>query len=297
MSDTPLSPPVPRAEGPPRRRGRAAGLARAEAIQRQDRLPAAAGRTGRRAGRREPGRRLGVRLGGGPASHAGVGAEGRRRGEGGQPLADRRGDPGAGRRGHRRGGGVPHHAEGARRRLPDGSPPSVAALAAPAGRAARSRRSLLRDPRVLPRARLRADRFAHPDTGGLRGDVDSSSPPTTSATKPSWRSRDSCISSRRRQHSARSTASDPRSGPRSRRPVATSRSSGWSSRRSRSSSWTGLRDLAEDFVCTLIARVLDRCREDLEVLERDVAMLERIVPPFPPGSATPRRSRSSRARA
>jgi asparaginyl-tRNA synthetase len=43
----------------------------------------------------------------------------------------------------------------------------------------------------------------------------------------------------------------------------------------------GLCALAEEFVCELVARVLDRCREDLKVLERDPAALERVAPPFP----------------
>jgi asparaginyl-tRNA synthetase len=36
----------------------------------------------------------------------------------------------------------------------------------------------------------------------------------------------------------------------------------------------GLLDLAEEFVSSLVARVLDRCKEDLERLERDVSKLE-----------------------
>ncbi len=43
----------------------------------------------------------------------------------------------------------------------------------------------------------------------------------------------------------------------------------------------GLLELAQEFVCDLVARVLDRCREPLRVLERDTAALERVVPPFP----------------
>ena len=37
----------------------------------------------------------------------------------------------------------------------------------------------------------------------------------------------------------------------------------------------------EEFVSALVARVLDRCAEELKVLERDTAPLERVVPPFP----------------
>ncbi len=43
----------------------------------------------------------------------------------------------------------------------------------------------------------------------------------------------------------------------------------------------GLCALAEEFVSALVARVLDRCSEELKVLERDIAPLERVVGPFP----------------
>ncbi len=43
----------------------------------------------------------------------------------------------------------------------------------------------------------------------------------------------------------------------------------------------GLCKLAEDFVGSLVSRVLDRNKEDLKVLERDRAKLEAVVPPFP----------------
>jgi asparaginyl-tRNA synthetase len=40
-------------------------------------------------------------------------------------------------------------------------------------------------------------------------------------------------------------------------------------------------DLAEDFLCSIIARVLDKRRSELEVLERDTSALERVRKPFP----------------
>jgi asparaginyl-tRNA synthetase len=43
----------------------------------------------------------------------------------------------------------------------------------------------------------------------------------------------------------------------------------------------GLCSLAEEFVGYLVARVLDRAREELKILERDTAKLEAVVPPFP----------------
>lgn len=39
--------------------------------------------------------------------------------------------------------------------------------------------------------------------------------------------------------------------------------------------------LQEDFICHIVARSLDRCGPELEVLQRDLATLERVRPPFP----------------
>ncbi|MEX2528297.1 MAG: asparagine--tRNA ligase [Gemmatimonadota bacterium] len=44
--------------------------------------------------------------------------------------------------------------------------------------------------------------------------------------------------------------------------------------------------LQEEFVSYLVARALDRCPEELKVLERDTSTLERVVPPFPRMSYT-----------
>ncbi len=43
----------------------------------------------------------------------------------------------------------------------------------------------------------------------------------------------------------------------------------------------GLVGLAEEFICALVGRVLERCQDDLATLERDPAVLERITPKFP----------------
>ena len=40
-------------------------------------------------------------------------------------------------------------------------------------------------------------------------------------------------------------------------------------------------DLAEDFIATVVARVVAECRMDLLALERDVAPLEKVLKPFP----------------
>ena len=45
-------------------------------------------------------------------------------------------------------------------------------------------------------------------------------------------------------------------------------------------------ELAEDFICSIVARVLEKHREDLESLERDVSALEKIQKPFPRVSYT-----------
>lgn len=39
--------------------------------------------------------------------------------------------------------------------------------------------------------------------------------------------------------------------------------------------------LAEDFISSVVGRVLESRREELKVLERDASVLERVVPPFP----------------
>jgi len=43
----------------------------------------------------------------------------------------------------------------------------------------------------------------------------------------------------------------------------------------------GLLELAEEFVSYLVARALERCRPQLEFLERDLSRLEAVRPPFP----------------
>ncbi len=43
----------------------------------------------------------------------------------------------------------------------------------------------------------------------------------------------------------------------------------------------GYMDLAEGFVAGVVARVLDRCRRELALLERDLGPLERVTAPFP----------------
>src|SRR3954447_17650340 len=43
----------------------------------------------------------------------------------------------------------------------------------------------------------------------------------------------------------------------------------------------GLQELAEEFVEYLVQRALDRCKEELKTLERDVAKLENVKRPFP----------------
>lgn len=43
----------------------------------------------------------------------------------------------------------------------------------------------------------------------------------------------------------------------------------------------GLCNLAEEFVGYLVSRILDRSGEQLKILERDTAKLEKVVPPFP----------------
>jgi asparaginyl-tRNA synthetase len=43
----------------------------------------------------------------------------------------------------------------------------------------------------------------------------------------------------------------------------------------------GVMDLAEDFICSVVAQVLAKRRRELETLERDLSRLEKVVKPFP----------------
>ena len=83
-------------------------------------------------------------------------------------LRDRR-QRARGRRGSAR---LSDHAEGARRRLPDGSPPPVDSLGAAAGHPARPPRGDRRRPRLLQPARVHPRRHADLHAGGVRGHDD-----------------------------------------------------------------------------------------------------------------------------
>src|SRR5258708_11062378 len=43
----------------------------------------------------------------------------------------------------------------------------------------------------------------------------------------------------------------------------------------------GLQKLAEEFVEYIVGRAVERCQEELKVLERDVSKLENVKRPFP----------------
>ncbi|HEY6842663.1 MAG TPA: asparagine--tRNA ligase, partial [Thermoanaerobaculia bacterium] len=43
----------------------------------------------------------------------------------------------------------------------------------------------------------------------------------------------------------------------------------------------GLQELAEEFIESIVDRVLERCKEELKTLERDTSKLERVTRPFP----------------
>ena len=45
--------------------------------------------------------------------------------------------------------------------------------------------------------------------------------------------------------------------------------------------FAGLCELAENFLASVVSRILDRCEEDLKVLERDSTILEKVAAPFP----------------
>ena len=165
-----------RRRSPPHRARRPAGpparLARRQAVERQDRVPPAPRRQRRGPGGRQPqGRRRAV-LGGHAARGAGVDARDRRHGPRRCPRARRPRDPrpvGASSRALR---GVPDHQQGARHGVPHGAPPPVAALEQAARGAAAAQRDRAGHPRLLLRARVRADRLADPHAGRVRRHLD-----------------------------------------------------------------------------------------------------------------------------
>ena len=196
--------------------------------------------TGIYPGRRLPRQRLGGGLRGGQAPLAGVLADRHRRG---QSRPARRAFPAASSwtcatcRSSRKRRGLSHRAEGTRRRVPDGQPPSVAALQPPVGHPARPRDDRQGDARLAGRQRLHPGGHADPHPGRGRGHDHAVRDRLPRRRRPSWRKPASSTTRRTSSRSAKSTASAPPSAPRRARPAATSRSSGWWSRRSPSASW------------------------------------------------------------
>ena len=76
-----------------------------------------------------------------------------------------------------------HHAQRARRRFPDGAPPSLDALAAAGGDSAGARRDHQSRARFLRRSRIHPDRSADPYAGGLRRHDHAVSRSTTSKSR------------------------------------------------------------------------------------------------------------------
>ena len=179
------------------------------------------------------------------------GARGRARA---RRLRDRRHRP----RRRRRVARLPDHAEGARRRLPDGPSPPVDPRPAPAGDPARPPRSDRRGARLLQLARLHPRRHADLHAGRLRGHDHALSGRSTSTTRRRTSRRAASFTTKpTRWRSAACTASARRSAPRNRRRAGISPSSGWSSRRSPTRRSTTSSQLAEGLVVDVIARVLD----------------------------------------
>ncbi len=253
------------------------GLARQSPIERQDSLPAGARRLRVHPGRHVEGRggRRDVRHGRTPVP----GERDRRRRH--RP----RRHAGAGRlragrdeaRGRQRGARLPDHAEGARRRLPHGSAPPLDSVGAPAGRAARAARGHRRGARLLQLARLHPGRYAHLHAVGLRR-----------ARRRCFR----CSTSRTRRRISRRAASSTTRPTRWRSGGSycfgpTFRAEKSKTRRHLTEFWmvepevayADLDDvivLAEGLVAEVVARVLDRRRRELVVLERDTTTLERV---------------------
>ena len=133
---------------------------------------------------------------------------------------------------------LPHLAQGTWRRLPDGAPPSVGAHPAPGGYPAHSRRDHQGRARLPRRQRLHPHRSAHPHAGGLRRHQHAVSRGILRRGSLPHAERATLHRKHRAWRWARSIPSVPRFAPKNRRPAATSPSSGWSSRRWPSPTWT-----------------------------------------------------------
>ena len=193
------------------------------------------------------------------------------------------------RRGHRghparpRATALPHHAQGARRRLPHGAPPPLAALAAPvAPSCACAPRSCSAARDYFDSQRLHPHRRAHPHARRLRGHLDALRDRLLRRRRPTSPSPASSTSKPPRWPSARSTASAPPSAPRSPRPAATSPSSGWSSPRSpsgpRRPAWTSPRTSSAHIVADACSRTARRSSKSSSATSRSS---KRSQPPFP----------------
>ena len=230
-----------RTHRPPRRADRhPAGVAATQDRQGQAAVLARPRRHGRHPGGGLPGQRLGGGLRGGQAPAPGVLADRHRHRQGRRARArhPRRLRAGCDRPDGRPGvAGIPHRAQGARRRVPDGQPPPVAALQPAVGHPARARDDHQGDARLAGRQRLHPGGHADPDPVGGRGHHDAVQDRLPRRSRPSWRRPASSTTRRTSSRSARSTASAPPSAPRRARRAAISRNSGWWSRRSPSASW------------------------------------------------------------
>jgi hypothetical protein len=176
---------------------------------------------------------------------------------------------------------VSDHAQRARRRLPDGAPPPLGALAAPGRRscacaheiikAARDffdeRGFTLTDPPIFTPAACEGTTTLFPvDYFDEQAYLTQSGQLYIEATR--WRS-------------ARSTPSARRSAPRNRRRAATSPSSGWSSPKSPTPTLDDVMELAEGFISFIVKRCSSAAQRELQTIGRDISKLEKIEKPFP----------------
>ena len=185
-------------------------------------------------------------------------------------------------RGRARGAGLPDHAEGARRRLPDGPAAPVDPVAAPAGDPARAARDHRCGPRLLQQPRLHPGRHADLHAGGLRGH-DHAVPGGVLRGHDGVPDAERPAVQRGQRDGARQgrTASARRSAPRRARRAATSPSSGWSSPRwptpTSTTRWTWPRSWSSPSSRACSTRARPSCAQ----LERDTTKLETVTTPFP----------------
>ena len=182
------------------------------------------------------------------------------------------GRPGVGR--------IPHRAQGARRRVPDGQPAPVAALQPPVGDPARPRDHRQGDARLAGRQRLHPGGHAHPHPSAAEG--------TTTLFKTDFHGEDAFLAQTGQLYNEANIFAVGKTycfGP-------TFRAEKSKTRRHLQEFWMvepeiafckleDLLEIEEQYVSYIVQTTLRERAAELKLLERDTTALEKVIAPFP----------------